>query len=62
MNFEQQETESLYDSSERLKLLLRRCPSHNINNMEYMQIFIKGLKSQTHVFGCFRKWHYPIND
>lgn len=47
VNFEQQDTESLYDSWERFKLLLCRCPNHNMNNMEQMQNFIKGLKSQT---------------
>ena len=46
-NFEQQDIESLHDSWERFKLLLRRCPNHNMNNMEQMQIFIKGLDSQT---------------
>lgn len=46
VNFEQQDTESLYDSWERFKSLLCRYPNHN---MEQMQNFIKGLKSQTHM-------------
>lgn len=49
VNFEQHETESLYDAWERFKLLLRRCPNLNKNNMEHMKNFIKGLKSQTHM-------------
>ncbi|XP_050909789.1 uncharacterized protein LOC127123629 [Lathyrus oleraceus] len=49
VNFEQQETKSLYDSWEIFKLLLRRCPNHNINNKEQIQNFIKGLKTQTHM-------------
>ncbi|XP_050909769.1 uncharacterized protein LOC127123611 [Lathyrus oleraceus] len=49
MNFEQQEVESLYDSWERFKLLLRRSPNHNMNYMEQMQNFIKYLKNQTHL-------------
>lgn len=47
INFEQQETGSLYDSWKKCKLLLHKCPNHNINNMEQMQNFIKGLKGQT---------------
>lgn len=47
VNFEQQETELLCDSWERFKLLLHRYPNHNMNNMEQMQNFIKGLKIQT---------------
>lgn len=34
VNFKQQETESLYDSWERFKLLLRMCPNHNMSNMD----------------------------
>lgn len=43
-NFEQQKTKLFYDSWERFKLLLRRCPNHNMNNMKQMHNFIKGLK------------------
>lgn len=45
-NFKQHETKLLYDSWV-FKLLLCRCPNHNMNNMEQMQNFIKGLKGQT---------------
>lgn len=37
----------LYDLWERFKLLLCRFPNHNMNNMEQMENFIKGLKSET---------------
>lgn len=49
-NFEQQQTESLYDSLERFKNLLCRCPNHNMNNMNQMHNFIKGINGQTHMF------------
>lgn len=35
-HFEQQETESLYDSWERFKLLLHRYPNQNMSSMEQM--------------------------
>lgn len=50
VNFEQQETESHYDSWEIFKLLLHRYSNHNKDNMEQMKNIIKGLKSQTRVF------------
>lgn len=49
IDFEQQEIESLYESWEIFKFLMRKCPNHNTNNMEHMQNLIKGIKSQTHM-------------
>lgn len=46
LNFEQGDSQSLYDSWERFKLLLKRCPNYNMNKMEQMQHFIRGLKFQ----------------
>lgn len=48
-HFNQQEIESLYDSWERFKLFLCRCPSHNMRNMEQMQSFVKGLQIQAQI-------------
>ncbi|KAK2410681.1 hypothetical protein QL285_046032 [Trifolium repens] len=45
--FEQGETESLYEAYERFKMLLRKCPNHCLDNMEQMQIFIRGLRMQS---------------
>ncbi|GAU10391.1 hypothetical protein TSUD_422810, partial [Trifolium subterraneum] len=45
--FEQGESESLYEAYERFKLLLRKCPNHSLDNMEQMQMFIRGLRMQS---------------
>lgn len=45
-HFEQQETESLYNSWERFKLFLGRYPNHNMRNMEQMNFLVKGLQTQ----------------
>ncbi|GAU41120.1 hypothetical protein TSUD_288100 [Trifolium subterraneum] len=44
--FEQGESKSLYEA-ERFKLLLRKCPNHSLDNMEQMQMFIRGLRMQS---------------
>ncbi|CAJ2666075.1 unnamed protein product [Trifolium pratense] len=41
------ESESLYEAYEHFKLLLRKCPNHSLDNMEQMQIFIRGLRMQS---------------
>ncbi|MCI17248.1 hypothetical protein A2U01_0038395 [Trifolium medium] len=46
MNFQQRDQESLYEAYERFKLLKRKCPNHNIDVMEQMQIFTGGMKMQ----------------
>lgn len=45
-HFKQQETDFLYDSWERFKLLLRKFLNHNMSNMEQIQNFVKGLQTQ----------------
>ncbi|CAJ2662794.1 unnamed protein product [Trifolium pratense] len=47
--FEQGESESLFEAYERFKLLLRKCPNHSLDNMEQMQIFIRGLRMQSRI-------------
>lgn len=44
--FEKQETRSLNDAWERFKLLICKCPDHNMSDMEQMQNFVKGLQAQ----------------
>lgn len=44
--FEQQETESLYDACERFNLLIHKFPNHNMSDMKQMQNFINGLQAQ----------------
>lgn len=46
-SFEQGESETLYDVWGRFRLLLRKCPNPNMDNMEQMQHFTRGLKVQT---------------
>lgn len=46
-NFRQGELESLYDTWERFKLLLKSCPTHELSQATQMQIFIEGLKPNT---------------
>ncbi|PNX78398.1 hypothetical protein L195_g034376 [Trifolium pratense] len=46
MNFQQHDQEFLYEAYERFKLLNRKCPNHNIDAMEQMQIFTGGMKMQ----------------
>ncbi|MCH94727.1 retrotransposon gag protein, partial [Trifolium medium] len=45
-NFQQHDHESLYEAYERFKLLKRKCPNHNIDAMDQMQIFTGGMKIQ----------------
>ncbi|CAJ2642327.1 unnamed protein product [Trifolium pratense] len=45
--FEQGESESLFEAYEHFKLLLRKCLNHSLDNMEQMQIFIRGLRMQS---------------
>lgn len=45
--FYQDESESLSDTCERFKLLLRKCLNHNMSFMEQMIHFIIGLIKQT---------------
>jgi hypothetical protein len=44
LNFKQHDQESLYEAYERFKLLKRKCPNHNIDVMEQMQIFTGDMK------------------
>ncbi|MCH84281.1 hypothetical protein A2U01_0005112 [Trifolium medium] len=46
-NFEQGDSESLYDAWERFKLLLKKCPDHGVDNLAQMQYFTQGLRAQT---------------
>ncbi|WJX82476.1 hypothetical protein P8452_65227 [Trifolium repens] len=46
LSFKQHESETLCEAYERFKLLMRRCPKHNISAMEQMQLFIAGMKMQ----------------
>ncbi|GAU45603.1 hypothetical protein TSUD_285720 [Trifolium subterraneum] len=45
-NFEQRDSESLYDAWERFKLCLKKCPKHGIYNVQ-MQHFTQGLRAHT---------------
>lgn len=49
-NFDQEESESLSDTWKRFKLLLRKCPSHNMSAIEHMTHFICGLRTQMIMF------------
>lgn len=46
-SFNQQEGEVIYDAWKRFNILLKRCPSHKFLDMDIMQAFITGLKSDT---------------
>ncbi|GAU49183.1 hypothetical protein TSUD_133780 [Trifolium subterraneum] len=46
-NFEQGDSESLYDAWERFKLCLKKCPKHGLDNHAQMQHFTQGLRAQT---------------
>ncbi|GAU25750.1 hypothetical protein TSUD_216820 [Trifolium subterraneum] len=46
-NFEQGDSESLYDAWERFKLCLKKCPKHGLDNHAQMQHFTLGLRAQT---------------
>ncbi|KAK2356100.1 hypothetical protein QL285_093455 [Trifolium repens] len=46
LSFKQHESETLCEAYERFKLLMRRCPNHNISAMEQMQLFTAGMKMQ----------------
>lgn len=45
-SFEQCGWESLYDARERFKLLQRKCLVHNMDNIEQIQHFTRGLRGQ----------------
>ncbi|GAU41074.1 hypothetical protein TSUD_284440 [Trifolium subterraneum] len=47
MNFEQGDSEDLYDAWERFKLCLKKCPDHGIDELQQMQYFNQGLRPQT---------------
>ncbi|KAL2922608.1 Exportin-7 [Bienertia sinuspersici] len=47
MNFKDQEDESLYDTWERFKELLRACPHHNMENWLELNCFYNGLSNKT---------------
>ncbi|MCH89024.1 hypothetical protein A2U01_0009917 [Trifolium medium] len=46
-NFEQGNSESLYDAWERFKLCLKKCPKHKLDDHAQMQHFTQGLRAQT---------------
>ncbi|GAU46309.1 hypothetical protein TSUD_401860 [Trifolium subterraneum] len=46
-NFEQGDSESLYDAWERFKLCLKKCPNHGLDSNAQMQHFTQGLRAQT---------------
>ncbi|GAU30407.1 hypothetical protein TSUD_364530 [Trifolium subterraneum] len=46
-NFEQGDSESLYDAWERFKLCLKKFPKHGIDNHAQMQHFTQGLRAHT---------------
>ncbi|GAU10050.1 hypothetical protein TSUD_422990, partial [Trifolium subterraneum] len=46
-NFEQGDSESLYDAWERFKLCSKKCPTHGLDNHAQMQHFTQGLRAQT---------------
>ncbi|GAU38817.1 hypothetical protein TSUD_163920 [Trifolium subterraneum] len=48
-NFEQGDSESLYDAWERFKLCLKKCPKHGLDNHAQMQHFTQGLSAQTRI-------------
>ncbi|KAK2356581.1 hypothetical protein QL285_093910 [Trifolium repens] len=49
LSFKQHESETLCEAYERFKLLMRRCPNHNISAIEQMQLFTAGMKMQHHM-------------
>ncbi|XBI93563.1 hypothetical protein VPH35_030379 [Triticum aestivum] len=49
-NFVQREGESLYDAWERYKDLFRRCPNHGLERWLELQIFYRGLTSDTRAY------------
>ncbi|XP_044436266.1 uncharacterized protein [Triticum aestivum] len=49
-NFVQREGESLYDAWETYKALFRRCPNHGLERWLEMQIFYRGLTSDTRAY------------
>lgn len=48
--FKQRENDSLYDAGERLKLLLKRCPPHDLSEKSYLQDFTEGLTHSHRMF------------
>jgi len=49
-NFKQGESETLYDAWERFNLLLKRCPSHGLDEKSYLQVFTEGLSANNRMF------------
>jgi hypothetical protein len=49
-NFKQGESETLYDAWERFNLLLKRCPSHGLDEKSYLQVFTEGLTANNRMF------------
>jgi len=49
-NFKQGESETLYDAWERFNLLLKRCPSHGLDEKSYLQIFTEGITANNRMF------------
>ncbi|GAU32930.1 hypothetical protein TSUD_152910 [Trifolium subterraneum] len=49
-NFEQGDSESLYDAWERFKLCLKKCPTHGLDSHAQMQHFTQGLRAQTRMW------------
>ncbi|GAU38529.1 hypothetical protein TSUD_148110 [Trifolium subterraneum] len=47
MNFEQGDSETLYDAWECFKLCLKKCTDHGIEELQQMQYFTQGLRTQT---------------
>lgn len=45
-NFEQEEVGSFFDTWERFKLLLHKCPNYNMSAKEKLTHFIGGIKVQ----------------
>ena len=46
-NFKQEDDETLYQAWERFSDLLYRCPTHDINNQQKIQLFYKGINHAT---------------
>ncbi|GJW12960.1 hypothetical protein Tco_1578787 [Tanacetum coccineum] len=49
-NFKQEGDESLYQAGARYNDLLYKCPTHDINNHQKLNIFYKGLSTMNHQF------------
>jgi len=49
-NFKQGESETLYDAWERFNLLLKRWPSHGLDEKSYLQVFTEGITANNRMF------------